>query len=284
MPQAFAQDSCQLQLREMNKQINGLKSDLLQCQAQNNRGELARLQSENQTLRAQTISLSADNSRISQDLRQCQEEARRGGGRGDNNRRELEQLRSQNAQLAADLRQCQENDRRPGPFPSPFPNRGELERLQNENRQLSAENINLRGQVVDLQQQLDRALGRGPEIGQFCYAACTQSDRVTPVLSNIGAGIARNQLEARQVALQDLQRQYSCTWGVTNVACEAVQTDRQANYCTAACTQSDRRTPVMNNSAGAYGRNETEARYNSLKELGKKYSCTWGTAVVECSR
>lgn len=122
-----------------------------------------------------------------------------------------------------------------------------------------------------------------PEVARAkhsCSAACTTASG-TPDLRFLRVDSASSFVEASLKARVAAQSAYSCTWGVADYKCSS-NGDRVPTFCTAACT-TDAGAVDMRYSAGSRGENLVEAEGLALMEAQKKYSCTWGVKISECS-
>lgn len=175
----------------------------------------------------------------------------------------IQKLQERIAELQSQLRSCQMGN----------PDRGELERLRSENYYLAEQNRLL-------QQRIDELEGRGRE-SFFCAAGCIN---INGIVDNryLASASAWTHLEADMLAKQEVNKKYQCNYGVKTYKCEAVKTDLQRSFCTAACVNVNG-TPDERYMAGGRGRNATEAEVNALKEVQAKWTCNYGIKVIACN-
>jgi hypothetical protein len=175
----------------------------------------------------------------------------------------VERLRERLAEVTSQLRACQ----------SVNPDRRELEYLRNENFRLAETNR-------QLQLRIDELEGRGIE-EYFCSASCVS---YSGAIDNrfLMTATAYTELEADLLAKQEVQKKYSCNYGVKTYKCESIRTDIRKNFCTAACASysgaADERYMV-----GARGRNVVEAEVLAVKAVQSKYSCNNGIKIINCN-
>lgn len=172
-------------------------------------------------------------------------------------------LQERLAEVSAQLRACESSN----------PNRGEIEYLRSENYRLTETNRLLKLRIDELE-------GRTHE-KFFCSASCV-SYNGTIDNRYLMTATAWTQLEADLLAKQEVQKKYSCNYGVKTYKCEAVRTDLQRSFCTAACA-SYNGTPDERYMAGARGRNPVEAEVLAIKEVQSKFSCNYGIKIISCN-
>lgn len=156
----------------------------------------------------------------------------------------------------------------------PSRNDVELNNLRRENQRLAEENRNLQYQIDDL-------LGRNQVREFICVAGCTYSSGTIDTKYQQSA-TAATQLEAEFLAKKATQSKYSCSYSTKVSKCEEILSNRQDVFCSVACTYSSGAADEKY-SAGARGRNATEAQINASVDLMKNYSCSYGVKVIGCS-
>jgi cell division protein FtsB len=175
----------------------------------------------------------------------------------------VQKLQERIQDLTSQLRSCQMGNQQSN----------ELDFLRRENARLTDENFRL-------QQRIDVLEGRGRE-QFFCSAACVN---YSGTIDNryLMTATAMTQLEADLLAKKEVQKKYSCNYGIQTYKCEAMRTDVQKNFCTAAC-QDYSGNPDQRYMAGARGRNAAEAEVLAIQEVQKSYSCNYGIKIISCN-
>lgn len=216
-------------------------------------------------------------------LTRCQM-SNNGGGNG--NGQNVQRLKRELRQTREELRLCRQ-------MPAPTPDYGETARLRRELEQARQDlrlaqddNRFLRQSNDDLRVRLTECEGQNPPYpnnnGYFCTSSCVKSDRSTPDLRYLGGAEAMFELEAQNLATQEVRSNFSCNYGIVNVECGQQSFDN-ANYCVAGCVNSDRVTVDMRYTKGASGRSATEAGYKAMKDVKKSFSCNYGIKIQNCN-
>lgn len=255
----------------MKKVLLGLTATLMLGTAQANTHRLAKCI---KNLRAMETTLQS----TQQDLFQCQNMSRPNPG---NNRPEIKRLKRELRQTREELRMCRLTNTPTPDFGENARLRRELQQAREDLRLTQSDNQFLRDSNNDLRDRLDQCEGSNLPTGNvFCTASCKTSSGA-PNLSYLGSGEARFELEAQNLAVQDVRSKYSCSWGIVNVECSP-QGYEPVKYCVAGCKTSSG-SVNLSYTKGASGRSEAEAKFNALKEVKKSYSCSWGMKVSRCN-
>lgn len=148
-----------------------------------------------------------------------------------------------------------------------------VQKLQEKIAELSEENLRLQRRINELEER-NRA--------QFlCSASCVNQNGVLDIRYLMTA-IARTQADADLIAKREVQRKYSCNFGIHKYKCEVVRTEIERNFCRAACTDQNG-VPEERYIAGGRGRNQTEAEVHAIQEVQKTYSCNFGIKIISCN-
>jgi hypothetical protein len=256
----------------MKKVLLGLTAALMlgSAQADVNTGRLAKCI---KNLRNMETTLQS----TQQDLFQCQSMSTPGG----NNRPQIKRLKRELRQTREELRMCRLTS-------TPTPDFGETARLRRELQQskqdlrlAQSDNQFLRDSNNNLRDRLDQCEGSSlPTGNNFCTASCKTSSGA-PNLSYLGSGEAQFEIQAQNMAVQDVRSKYNCSYGIVNVEC-SVQGYEPAKYCIAGCKTSGGNVN-LSYTKGASGKSETEAKFNALKEVKKSYNCSYGMKVSHCN-
>jgi hypothetical protein len=212
-----------------------------------------------------------------QDLYMCQSMSTPGG----NNRPEIKRLKRELRETREELRMCRLTS-------SPIPDYGEtarlrreLERAQEDLRLAQSDNQFLRDSNNNLRDRLDQCEGSNLPTGNyFCSASCKTSSG-QPNLSYLGSGEASFELQAQNLAVQDVRSKYNCSYGIVNVEC-SIQNYEPVKYCVAGCKTSSGNVN-LSYSKGASGKSETEAKFNALKQVKNSYNCSYGMKISSCN-
>jgi hypothetical protein len=175
----------------------------------------------------------------------------------------IQKLQERIADLSSQLRYCQIGN----------PDYREIERLRSENFYLAEQNRLL-------QLRIDELEGRGRE-SFYCSAGCVNTAGMVDVRYLAGAS-ALTQLEADLLAKEEVNKKYSCNFGMKTYKCGPLRTDIHQNFCTAACTNSAG-VPDQRFTAGGRGRNMLEAEVEAIKQVQSRWQCNFGIKVIACN-
>ncbi|MGZ3790274.1 MAG: hypothetical protein ACXVLQ_17205 [Bacteriovorax sp.] len=152
-------------------------------------------------------------------------------------------------------------------------------RLSIDNSRLLSDNRRQQDEIFDLKRQLDDL--RGPRtLGFFSYAGC-KSYNGSVDTKYLSSATGMFPIESESNAQIQTAKDYSCTYGIGVVKTEEIKSSNEANYCVAGCADYTGKVDTKY-IIGARGRNLAEAEYNSMKEVSKKYSCTYGIKIQAC--